>query len=317
MRFSGAPERADKLKFGFVSNLATHDPYECSVLGRPAPIRACGARLACSSMNPYILKLICVPLAMAAACGAATSGNCPADGNGDGAVDGGDLSSTLNAWGQPSAYDLNGDGTTDGSDLAAVLQAWGPCETPAPTDGFTQVPFTHYIQFPWDLQLSDRYSLTNGVHDFKVYNTDQPFQSGSTTQPRTEMRINNNYTSGIWQFEGDLFVPTGTTGVAVMQVFGGSTSSTSCQLRVYNGSLCYYTTPIMNNIHDTWIHVNVIHDANAHTVSVYLNGTLVRSAPDRGPATYYFKCGVYQQSNSSSLMQSQWANIKVWQQSPL
>jgi hypothetical protein len=102
-----------------------------------------------------------------------------------------------------------------------------------------------------------------------------------------------------------------------MQVFGGSTSSTSCQLRVYNGSLCYYTTPIMNNIHDTWIHVNVIHDANAHTVSVYLNGTFVRSAPDRGPATYYFKCGVYEQSNSSSLMQSQWANIKVWQQSPL
>jgi hypothetical protein len=179
------------------------------------------------------------------------------------------------------------------------------------------VPFTHYIQFPWDLQLSDRYMLTNGIHDFKVYSTDQPFQSGSTTQPRTEMRINNNYTSGVWQFEGDLFVPTGTTGAAVMQVFGGSTSSTSCQLRVYNGSLCYYTTPIMNNIHDNWIHVNVIHDANAHTVSVYLNGTFVRSAPDRGPATYYFKCGVYEQSNSSSLMQSQWANIKVWQQSPL
>ena len=268
-------------------------------------------------MNPYLLKLIGVPFAMAAACGVATASNCPADGNGDGAVDGGDLSSTLNAWGQPSAYDLNGDGTTDGSDLAAVLQAWGPCETPGPTDGFTQVPFTHYIQFPWDLQLSDRYTLTNGTHDFKVYSTDQPFQSGSTTQPRTEMRINNNYTSGVWQFEGDLFVPTGTTGAAVMQVFGGSTSSTSCQLRVYNGSLCYYTTPIMNNIHDTWIHVNVIHDANAHTVSVYLNGTFVRSALDRGPATYYFKCGVYEQSNSSSLMQSQWANIKVWQQSPL
>jgi hypothetical protein len=126
------------------------------------------------------------------------------------------------------------------------------------------------------------------------------------------MRINNNYTSGVWQFEGDLFVPTGTTGVAVMQVFGGSTSSTSCQLRVYNGSLCYYTTPIMNNILDTWIHVNVIHDANAHTVSVYLNGTFVRSAPDRGPANYYFKCGVYQQDNSSALMQSKWTNIKVW-----
>ena len=238
--------------------------------------------------------------------------DCAADGTGDGTVDGSDLSLILSDWGQPSTHDMNGDGTIDGGDLAAVLQAWGPCEEPAVTDGFTEVPFTHYIQFPHDLQLSDRYSLVDGIHDFMVYGTDQPFQAGSATQPRTEMRINNDYTSGVWQFEGDLLVPTGTTGVAVMQVFGGSTSSTSCQLRVYDGSLCYYTTPIMNEIHDKWIHVNVIHDANAHTVSVYLDGALVKTQADRGPATYYFKCGVYRQDGSSPLMQSRWANIRVW-----
>jgi hypothetical protein len=186
----------------------------------------------------------------------------------------------------------------------------------APTDNFIQVPFTYYIQYPYNLQLSDRYAQTNSTNYFWVYSTDQPFESGSTTLPRTEMRIYNDYTSGVWQFEGDLFVPTGTTGVAVMQVFGGSTSSTSLQLRVYNGSLCRYTTPIMNNIYNTWIHVNVIHDANAHTVAIYLNGNFIRSDADRGPSTYYFKCGVYEQDSPSLLMQSQWANIQVWRMAP-
>ncbi len=240
---------------------------------------------------------------------------CQADVNLDGIVDASDVSDLLLNWGQASEYDLDGNGVIDSGDLSIVILSWGPCVSnplSAPTDGFTQEPFTYSIQSPHDLDLSERYSLVNGSHDFKVYNTDQPFQVGNTTKPRTEMRISNNYISGVWQFEGDLFVPAGTTGAAVMQVFGGSASSTSCQLRVYNGSLCYYTTPIMNNIHDTWIHVNVIHDANAHTISIYLNGTFVRSEADRGPSTYYFKCGVYEQSNSSSLMQSKWANIKVW-----
>jgi Alginate lyase len=186
----------------------------------------------------------------------------------------------------------------------------------APTDGFVEVPYTYYIQYPWDLQLGDRYAVTNGVHYFWVYSTDQPFQQGNATLPRTEMRILNNYTNGVWQFEGDLYVPSGTTGVAVMQVFGGQTSSTSCQLRVYNGSLCRYTATLKTNVYNTWIHVNVIHDADAHTVTIYLDGVQVRTDPDRGPATYYFKCGVYTQDNPSDLMQSEWANIKVWRRAP-
>jgi Alginate lyase len=185
-----------------------------------------------------------------------------------------------------------------------------------PTDGFAEVPFTYSIQYPYDLQLTNRYSFNNGVHSFWVYATDQPFQQGSATEPRTEMRIFNDYTNGVWQFEGDLYVPSGTTGVAVMQVFGGTTAATASQLRVYNGSLCRYTSPIMNNIYDQWIHVNVIHDANAHTVSIYLNGSFARSDADRGPATYYFKCGVYIQDNPSDRVESQWANIKVWRLAP-
>lgn len=47
----------------------------------------------------------------------------PADLNGDGVVDGGDLGLLLASWGTPNA-DLNGDGTTDGADLGILLSEW-------------------------------------------------------------------------------------------------------------------------------------------------------------------------------------------------
>lgn len=47
----------------------------------------------------------------------------PGDVNGDGSVNGQDLSALLSAWGTGSA-DLNGDGQTNGIDLALLLSAW-------------------------------------------------------------------------------------------------------------------------------------------------------------------------------------------------
>ncbi|MBU3729709.1 MAG: hypothetical protein FGM37_10770 [Phycisphaerales bacterium] len=49
--------------------------------------------------------------------------NVPGDLDGDGIVNGFDLSILLSAWGTPGA-DINGDGTTDGADLTALLSAW-------------------------------------------------------------------------------------------------------------------------------------------------------------------------------------------------
>jgi len=55
--------------------------------------------------------------------------NCPADLNGDGAVDGIDLGALLGAWGECAGCDadLNADGTVDGIDLGGLLGGWGEC----------------------------------------------------------------------------------------------------------------------------------------------------------------------------------------------
>lgn len=53
---------------------------------------------------------------------------CPSDLNGDGSVNGSDLTVLLGAWGTANtAADLNGDGSVNGSDLTILLGAWGGC----------------------------------------------------------------------------------------------------------------------------------------------------------------------------------------------
>gem|GEM_PF-613745 len=48
-----------------------------------------------------------------------------ADLNGDGRINGSDISFILNAWGNPSSpADLNGDGTVNGADISFILSSW-------------------------------------------------------------------------------------------------------------------------------------------------------------------------------------------------
>jgi len=62
------------------------------------------------------------------AAGSGAGACCPADLDGNGSVDGADLTAILNAWGSanPTA-DIDASGTVDAADLAAALGAWGPC----------------------------------------------------------------------------------------------------------------------------------------------------------------------------------------------
>ena len=53
-------------------------------------------------------------------------GSTQGDLNGDGIVDGVDLTLLLGGWGTAGPGDLNGDGMVDGADLAILLALWAP-----------------------------------------------------------------------------------------------------------------------------------------------------------------------------------------------
>ncbi|XP_058081984.1 citrate-binding protein-like isoform X1 [Magnolia sinica] len=189
---------------------------------------------------------------------------------------------------------------------------WGPTD---PTDGFVSLPLnssSFLILKPYDLLVSDRYSFIDGVHRLWVFATDKPHALTSITAPRTEIRVPGNYSSGVWQFEGYGFVPNGTSGVCIMQIHGASTHATTAMVRVYNGSLTYYQSPVLvPYIYDRWFRLNVIHDVGRKKVSIFIDGVLKLTVDDHGAASHNFHCGVYAQNDRSYYMESRWKDIRV------
>jgi hypothetical protein len=194
-----------------------------------------------------------------------------------------------------------------------------PPTTTTPTTGWTQKSYTYSIHKPWNLSLSQRYRYDSatGTHYLWVYNTDEPHYQGSPTEPRCELRIQNDYKSGNHQFEADVYVVGGTHGTSIMQVFGGSTHATSIMLAAYNengGTLKRYNNTVLKTgIYDKWFHLNVVHNAlssGTGTIKVYIDYVLVGTFPDDGTATHYFKAGVYHPQSSRA--ESRFKNIKYW-----
>ena len=98
----------------------------------------------------------------------------------------------------------------------------------------------------------------------------------------------------MWQFEGYGYVPSGTTGVSVMQVFGAGESSTTLMLHVYGGALRYYDRQVVEDgIYDRWFRLNVVHVDGGSTPRL-----AVAVAPS---SSHYFKFGVYVQHHDVSL----------------
>ncbi|PKA61521.1 Citrate-binding protein [Apostasia shenzhenica] len=149
-----------------------------------------------------------------------------------------------------------------------------------PTDGFDPVPLTDSnlaFQKPYDVPLQKRYSFVDGVRRFWVYSNDKSYKPDSPTHPRTEIRIKGyDYSSGIWQFEGDLFVPQNTTGVAVMQIHraNGDEPATTLMLMVFDGELRFYSGSrvVESDIYNRWMKLNVIHDVVNNKHTIYIDG---------------------------------------------
>ncbi|CAN1222243.1 Citrate-binding protein [Linum grandiflorum] len=85
-------------------------------------------------------------------------------------------------------------------------------------------------------------------------------------------------------------------------------------VRIYDGELRYYSgTVLAHNMYDKWFKLNIVHDVDGGTVTVYLDGEKKFQHHDQGPGDLYFKCGVYgAPSGMSHYMESRWKNIKIY-----
>ncbi|XP_066341281.1 citrate-binding protein-like [Miscanthus floridulus] len=188
------------------------------------------------------------------------------------------------------------------------------------TKGFTAVELAEVqfkVQKPYDVPLSERYEFVDGVRRMWVYATDHPITTAHPGGPRSETKIELIYGSGVWQFEGYGYIPPGTTGASVMQIFGAAEHATTLMLHFYDGRLTYYhdvTRVVDPAIYDRWFKLNVIHDVAASNVTVFVDGEHRLTVPGRGGDSHYIKFGVYGQRNNgmSCRMESLWRDVKVF-----
>ncbi|CAL4985739.1 unnamed protein product [Urochloa decumbens] len=170
------------------------------------------------------------------------------------------------------------------------------------TAGFTRVKLAEsqfVVQKPYDVPLRERYEQSGGVRRMWVFASDKPISSSHPGGARTEIKVNKIYSSGVWQFEGDMFVPSGTSGASVMQIFGAATHATTLMLHVYGGRLTYYhqlTKVLAEHVYDRWVRLNVVHDVARGNVTAFVDGERKLSAAGHGGKEHYFKFGVYKQS---------------------
>jgi hypothetical protein len=184
---------------------------------------------------------------------------------------------------------------------AFVLLAFGVLSSTSAQvgTGWTQYYPTRTIQ---QVNGSDvaKYTNSGGIETFVIL-------PGSN---RCEARVNNNYTSGQRQFQGEVRVSNPTDSQAIHQKFPHvlvrGFSASGGQIRLQSA------TTLISNCYGTWVRLNSVHNVSTGIVDIYINGSKKASADDGGSGlTHYHKYGVYGTLHTSSA-KSEWRNVKYY-----
>jgi hypothetical protein len=178
--------------------------------------------------------------------------------------------------------------------------------------GFIQLEthdtFTQYATASTHLvEAGVSYDRAGGVETFRLFNND--------ASNRGEVRLKNEYSSGLHQFSGDVRISPPTDDECVMQIFGAKSGGAAMMIRAYaaNGGtlmLIRSRKVLASHIYGVWVHLNVVHDATANTVAVYVNGKLAATTPVDA-AIHYMKYGIYGTLATASA-QSQWRGVATY-----
>jgi hypothetical protein len=167
-----------------------------------------------------------------------------------------------------------------------------------PTAGFTEYKDTFRVEHPYDLPVSDRFSIEGGIYNFWVMKGDKRHNPTSTaTNPRTEARWSQNFRTGIRMFNADVFWEKSVTnGTVVMQVHTTATGIGPVYLVANGADVAPITgSKVPGGLFDHWINLKVLINADTTASQYWVNNCPVASkgSGTRGDGNDYFKIGVY------------------------
>jgi hypothetical protein len=146
------------------------------------------------------------------------------------------------------------------------------------------------------------YSNVDGVETFAIHGNDE----------RCEARIQDNYTSGTTQFQGEFFMVNhdGTSSgedVSIAQVWLSMIVSLSA---VNGGSLYQHSPAFATGVMGKWVRLNIYHSADANRGEVWVDGRRMWSGATKDSDPFYHKYGVYNEArNNPEIM---WRGVRFW-----
>jgi hypothetical protein len=171
---------------------------------------------------------------------------------------------------------------------------------------------TFKVQHPYDLQESDRFSFENGVYTTWVLKTDKPFEMGSSTAPRTEMRWSQNWTTGERMWDADVMIESPSSQACIMQVKGNAPEGGEAMYLQENGGALRNSVqrPFSMNTYDRWMNIKTAYNTATRVGRIWVNNCLVYTTTYNGTASWYFKNGTY--GCDVDMCKSHFKNIRFW-----
>src|SRR5262249_34155762 len=151
-----------------------------------------------------------------------------------------------------------------------------------------------------------------GVYTTWVYPTDQPFQQGSATGPRTEMRWSQNWSTGERLWEADVMVDSPASQSCIMQVKGNApVGGEAMYLQVNGGNLRNSVkAPFLMNLYGKWMNIKTAYDTATRVGRVWIDNCLRYTTTYNQDAEWYFKNGTY--GCNASICRAHFKNIRFW-----
>jgi len=192
--------------------------------------------------------------------------------------------------------------------------------------GWTSTNFTKKIHLDDDVALqtfnwtSSKSVCTPTCADYTyTSSTDtEQFRIFDSRSNRSEIRLQNDYSSGIWQFEGYVTFNAPLQDESLFQIFGNTGSAaTFLMMRGYrdnNGEIRVMSGShtIASGIYGQEVRINVIHEYNV-SAKFYVNGKFVYEKPQNDPGvTNYWKYGVYGTTNGNVPAVVQWRGVRTF-----
>ena len=172
--------------------------------------------------------------------------------------------------------------------------------------------------FSWSAYRSVCSPTTCADYTYDSTNDTETFRIFDSRSNRSEIRLQNNYSSGMWQFEGYVTFDAPLHDESLFQIFGNTGSAaTFLMMRGYrdnNGTIRVMggSHTIATGVYGKEVRINIIHQYNG-SAKFYVNGVFIYEKAHNDPGVVnYWKYGCYGTTSGNVPAIVQWRRVRTF-----